>query len=165
MSLALEPMKASDWEEVRAIYADGIATGMATFETEPPDWESWNADHLSACRLVAVEAGQILGWAGLSPVSDRCAYAGVAEVSIYVRADRRGRGVGNALLKALVAASERAGIWTLQAGMFGDNAASIALHEACGFRAVGVRERLGKLDGVWRDVLLMERRSDVTGMD
>jgi phosphinothricin acetyltransferase len=161
--LTVEAMTAADWPAVRAIYEAGIATGDATFETAAPAWEAWDAAHRPDCRLVAWQGGQVLGWAALSPVSGRCVYAGVAEVSVYVAAAARRQGVGRTLLQALVAASEAAGIWTLQAGIFPENEASIALHKRCGFRAVGVRERLGELHGRWRDVVLMERRSDVVG--
>jgi phosphinothricin acetyltransferase len=149
---------------VRTIYQQGIATGNATFETETPTWEAWDAGHLPTCRLVAGKDGRIVGWAALSPVSGRCVYAGVAEVSVYVAADARGQGIGKALLSALVEASEQEGIWTLQAGIFPENEASIALHKRCGFRVLGRQERLGQMDGVWRDVLLMERRSNVVGV-
>ena len=152
-----------DWDAVRAIYAEGIATGHATFETEPPAWERWNAKHLPTGRLVALGDDRVLGWAALSPVSDRCVYAGVAEVSVYVAEPARGLGIGRALLDALVTASEAAGIWTLQAGIFPENAASLAIHSTCGFRVVGVRQRLGQHQGRWRDALLLERRSTVVG--
>ncbi len=152
-------MKAAHWPAVRAIYAEGIATGNATFETEVPPWEAWDAAHLVPCRLVARAGDRLLGWAALTPVSGRCVYAGVAEVSVYVTATARGQGIGTGLLGALVEASEQSGIWTLQAGIFPENEASLALHRACGFRRVGIRERIGCLDGVWRDVVLMERRS------
>jgi phosphinothricin acetyltransferase len=162
MNYVIEEMKPVDWEQVRAIYLAGIATGIATFETAAPAWEKWDAGHLRKMRLVARDAaGTILGWAALSPVSDRCVYGGVAEVSVYV--GERGRGVGRALLDALVAASEREGIWTLQAGVFPENEASIRLHLRCGFREVGRRERIGKLNGAWRDTLLLERRSRNVG--
>lgn len=161
---AVDSMEPSDWPRVRAIYEEGIRTGHATFETTVPAWEAWDASHLGAPRLVARDGDGVLGWAALTPVSDRCAYGGVAEVSVYVAEDVRGRGVGRRLLDALVAASEEVGIWTLQAGMFPENRASLALHEAAGFRVVGTRERLGKLDGRWRDVLLLERRSDRVGV-
>ncbi len=162
--LAITPMRPEDWPTVREIYRQGIATGDATFERDAPDWESWDRAHLGACRLVARCEGRVIGWAALGPVSRRRVYAGVAEVSIYVEAAARGQGVGKALLHALVQQSEQAGIWTLQAGVFPENAASIALHKRCGFREVGRRERLGQLDGVWRDVLLLERRSKVVGV-
>jgi phosphinothricin acetyltransferase len=162
--LIVEGIKAGDWDAVRAIYQEGIATGNATFETSVPAWEAWDAAHLRDCRFVARQDGRVVGWAALSPASGRCVYAGVAEVSIYVAASARGKGVGKALLRALVDASERQGIWTLQAGIFPENEASIGLHEVCGFRVVGRRERLGQLDGLWRDVVLMERRSEVVGV-
>jgi len=164
----LRPMTDADWRAVRKIYGEGIATANATFETELPDWNHWDGNHLRACRLVAEEsqAGgkRILGWAALSPVSRRRVYAGVAEVSVYVATNAQGRGLGKALLQALVEESERCGLWSLQASIFPENVASIALHKSCGFREVGVRQRLGKLGGVWRDVLLMERRSSITGI-
>jgi L-amino acid N-acyltransferase YncA len=158
----IEPMRADDWPDVRRIYEEGIATGDATFETSAPDWPEWDAAHHAEPRLVARSAGAMVGWAALSPVSRRAVYAGVAEVSVYVSAAARGRGVGRALLRALVAASEAHGVWTLQAGIFPENVASVRLHESCGFRAVGRRERIGRLRGRWRDVLLLERRSRTT---
>jgi phosphinothricin acetyltransferase len=157
-------MTAGDWDDVRAIYLEGIATGNATFEKSAPDWERWNAGHWQRCRLLARAAGEALGWVALSPVSGRCVYGGVAEVSVYVAGRARGRGIGWRLLSELVAASERHGIWTLQASIFPENRASIALHQRAGFRIVGVRERLGSMDGRWRDVMLMERRSAVVGV-
>jgi phosphinothricin acetyltransferase len=157
-SVAVEPMRADDWPEVRAIYEAGIATGDATFETAVPSWEEWDATHLSEHRLVAREHGGLVGWAALSPVSTRCVYEGVAENSVYVAPSAAGRGVGRALLSALVESAERAGIWTIQAGIFPENAASLALHARCGFRVVGVRERLGRHNGRWRDVVFLERR-------
>jgi L-amino acid N-acyltransferase YncA len=157
-------MRDEDWDAVRAIYREGIATGNATFETDVPEWEAWDKGHLCACRLVAKADGRVVGWAALNPYSSRRAYAGVAGLSIYVSATARGQGIGRALLGALIEASERAGLWTLQAGIFPENAASLALHRACGFREVGRRERIGQLNGVWRDVVLMERRSKVVGI-
>ncbi len=154
----------ADWPAVRRIYEEGIATGEATFETEAPSWERWDASHLAACRLVATEGGAVVGWAALSPVSDRCVYGGVAEVSVYVGESARGRGIGRALLDALVTASEAAGMWTLQAGIFPGNVASVTLHERCGFRVVGRRERIGRQHGVWRDTLILERRSARVGL-
>jgi len=156
---AIQPMTAAHWPAVRAIYEQGIATGHATFETAAPTWEAWDAGHLAGHRLVAAAGGRVVGWAALSPVSDRCAHAGVAEASVYVAADAAGRGLGRALLGRLVAGAEAAGIWTVQAGIFPENRASLALHRRCGFRTVGVRERLGRLNGRWRDVVLLERRS------
>jgi phosphinothricin acetyltransferase len=163
MDLLIAPMTAADWPQVRAIYADGIASGLATFETEPPHWEPWDAGHLPHSRLVARREGRVVGWAALAPVSRRACYAGVAEISVYVAADGRGRGVGTALLRALVAESERHGVWTLQGATFAENAASLRLQAACGFRVVGRRERIAKRDGVWRDTVLTERRSVAVG--
>lgn len=160
--MLVRELVAADWPRVRAIYEDGIASGDATFETEAPSWEEWDAGHL-ALRLVAERDGDVVGWAALSAVSDRCVYQGVAEASVYVAEAARGAGVGRALLEEIVARSEEAGIWTLQAGIFPENEASLRLHRACGFREVGVRERLGEVEGVWRDVLLLERRSGVVG--
>jgi L-amino acid N-acyltransferase YncA len=153
------PLRPDDWPAVHAIYEAGIATGNATFETTVPEWAAWDAAHLAEHRLVARLDGRVVGWTALAPVSDRCAYAGVAEDSIYVAPEAQGRGVGRALLTAVVASAERGGIWTVQTGIFPENRASVRLHEACGFRVVGVRERLGQLHGRWRDVLLLERRS------
>ncbi len=152
-------MRTADWPAVRSIYAEGIATGHVTFETEPPEWEDWDAGHSTELRLVAVEAGQVVGWAAASGVSERCCYGGVVEHSVYVSQGCRGRGIGALLLQALVSLSERQGNWTMQTGIFPENVASVGLHEACGFRLVGSRERLGQLHGVWRDVLLFEFRS------
>jgi L-amino acid N-acyltransferase YncA len=160
MGLAVEPMSASDWPQVAEIYRQGLETGHATFETEVPSYAAWDESHLEEARLVARVDGAIVGWAALSPVSDRCVYGGVAEDSVYVAPAAGGRGVGRALLAELVRRAESAGIWTLQAGIFPENAVSLTLHERCGFRIVGRRERLGKHRGVWRDVLLVERRSD-----
>ncbi len=165
MPHTIDHMQESDWEAVGAIYQEGIATGNATFETTVPAWKTWNSGHLEFPRLVSRGHPGISGWAALSPVSGRCVYSGVAEVSVYVAANQRGKGVGLALLRALVEKSEQAGIWTLQAGILAENAASVALHLKAGFRIVGTRERLGKLHGVWRDVLLLERRSHVVGLD
>jgi L-amino acid N-acyltransferase YncA len=157
-------MGAEHADAVLAIYAEGIATGDATFETAAPDWVSFDAAKLPENRFVAVDDdGVVLGWVAVSRVSDRCVYGGVVEHSVYVAEAARGRGVGRALLTELIASTEAAGIWTLQSGVFGENEASLALHRACGFRVVGVRERLGRLDGRWRDVVLLERRSRVVG--
>ena len=172
--MEVHPLTATHWPQVRAIYAEGIATGQATFTTELPTWQAWDTAHLAAARLVALPdaaaaagssgAANVLGWAALSPVSGRSVYAGVAEVSVYVAAAARGRGVGRALLAALVAAAETQGLWTLQASIFPENTASLVLHERSGFRRVGRRERIGQLAGVWRDTLLLERRSSVVGI-
>lgn len=158
-------MTATDWPAVRAIYEEGIATGNSTFETTTPDWAAWDAAHRPDCRLVARHHERVIGWTALTPVSSRLVYGGVAEDSIYVAAAARGRGVGRALLAALVDASEAAGIWTLQAGIFPENAASLALHLACGFQIVGRRQRISFHQGAWRDFMLLERRSDRIGID
>ncbi len=176
MKYPILPMPPELWPAVREIYREGIATGNATFETELPDWEKWDAGHRRDCRLVAfapfaedselvipLEKLTVLGWAALSPVSARRVYAGVAEVSVYVSAAARGRGIGKALLEALVHESEANGIWTLQAGIFPENTASIGLHQSCGFQKVGIRRRIGKLREAWRDLLLLERRSEAIG--
>jgi phosphinothricin acetyltransferase len=164
LGLRIEALQPADWPQVADIYAEGIATGNATFETAPPTWERFDASHLVGHRLVARAAGgEVVAWAALAPVSDRCAYAGVAEESIYVAASARGQGVGRRLLAALLEGAEQAGIWTVQTGIFPENTASVALHRRCGFRVVGVRERIGQLHGRWRDVLLLERRSTVVG--
>jgi L-amino acid N-acyltransferase YncA len=158
------PMRVDDWPAVREIYEQGIATGDATFDTEASDWEGWDAGHLRPCRLVARnEAGEVVAWAALSPVQRKSAYRGVAEGSLYVREDARGTGVGRRLSEAMIEAAEAAGIWTLELWIFPENRASIALCESLGFRIVGVRERIGKREGRWRDVVVMERRSDAVG--
>ncbi len=165
MTLQIDPMLSADWTEVRAIYMEGIATRQATFEIQTPSWEAWDTAHLSSARLVARQDKTLVGWAALSPVSVRQVHAGVAEVSVYVAQSQRGVGVGRRLLEALIAASEANGIWSLQAVMFPENAGSVALHRRCGFRDVGHRERIASLDGVWRDTILLERRSQSTGID
>jgi phosphinothricin acetyltransferase len=164
MSVTIDKMAPDDWPAVRDIYLEGIATGNATFETDAPEWEQWNASHLEHCRLVARDGERVLGWAALSPVSRRKVYAGIAEVSIYVAAEAQGRGIGKLLLQSLIEDSETHGLWTLQTGIFPENAPSIALHKACGFREVGLRRRIGKLGDRWRDVVLMERRSARVGI-
>jgi L-amino acid N-acyltransferase YncA len=162
----IERMQPGHWEGVRAVYLEGLATGDASFETEAPEWERWDATHLRCCRLVALEGGRVAGWAALSPVSPRKVYEGVAEVSVYVASEFRGKGLGRALLSALVEESEAGGVWTLQAGVFPENVASVALHLACGFREVGRRERIGRAKGGrWRDTLLLERRSRAAGVE
>lgn len=163
MNFEIDTMQPSDWNVVRAIYREGIETHNATFETEVPDWESWDAGHLPFARLVARDVSGILGWAALSPVSKRTCYAGVAEASIYVARRSWRSGIGRALLEALIRASEERGVWTLQASIFPENAASLALVKRCGFREIGRRERIAKLDGVWRDTVLLERRSGIAG--
>ena len=165
MDFVIDSLLTQDWELVRAIYLEGISTGQATFETEAPDWERWDAGHLPQCRIVARSGDGILGWAALSPVSSREVYAGVAEVSVYVAASARGFGVGGALMRALIEASERQGVWTLQSSIFPENHASVALHLKHGFREVGRRERIARRHGVWRDTVVLERRSRVAGVD
>ena len=160
----LDAMLYRDWEAVKKIYEEGIATGNATFQAVAPGWDDWNSSHLQHSRIVARQGDEILGWAGLTPVSYRCVYAGVAEVSVYVSGRARGQGIGKQLLQKLIDESETNGIWTLQAGIFPENTASIKIHEACGFRKLGIRERIGKMDGVWRDSLLLERRSKKVGI-
>ena len=164
MDLQIRALKPADWPEVRRIYAEGIATQNATFETVIPEWHLWDAAHRKDCRIVANEGSQVLGWAALSGVSSRKVYAGVAEVSVYVGTSGRGRGVGKLLLQSIIRESEAAGIWTLQAGIFPENAVSIALHKSCGFREVGVRKRVAQLAGIWRDVMSLERRSKLVGV-
>lgn len=164
-TVAIGKMACEDWEKVRAIYLEGIASGQATFETEAPVWEAWDRSHLPFARLVARHGDALLGWAALSAVSQRQAYSGVAEVSVYVARRNRGQGVGQALLKSLIAESEAHGIWTLQAVMFPENRASVALHLRCGFREVGRRERIGRLKGEWRNTILLERRSREIGTE
>jgi L-amino acid N-acyltransferase YncA len=159
-AIQLRDLRPTDWPEVASIFEAGIETGNATFETEAPSWDAWDSSHLRSHRLVAVEEGRIVGWAALSPVSERCCYSGVAEDGIYMAPRAQGRGVGQMLLERLVGEAERAGIWTIQAGIFPENVASVRLHMRCGFRIVGVRERLGRMHGEWRDVLLLERRSE-----
>ena len=155
----LRPLDRSDWPAVAEIYREGIQTRLATFEVEVPSWDAWDAAHLPRHQLVAVEAEEVVGWAALSAASSRACYVGVAEDSVYVAANRQGRGVGRALLDELVAGSERDGIWTIQTSIFPENRASLALHLRCGFRVVGVRDRIAQLDGVWRDALSLERRA------
>lgn len=155
---AVRAMTPADWPAVRSIYEAGIATGNATFETTAPDWTHWDAGHLAEHRLVAERSGVVVGWVALSPVSDRCAYAGVVEHSVYVDPAHQRAGIGLLLLRTLLDATDAAGFWTVQTGIFPENIASLALHERCGFRMVGRRERIGRLDGVWRDTLLLERR-------
>jgi phosphinothricin acetyltransferase len=165
MSFIIDRMSAEDWEQVRAVYLEGIATGHATFETQAPAWEEWNARHLPYSRLVARDGETVKGWAALSPVSSRFVYAGVAEISVYVGQSHRGEGIGKALLDALISDSENNGIWSLQAGIFPENSRSITMHKQSGFREVGKRERIGKMNGIWRDTVLLERRSKVVGAD
>ncbi|HEX3282490.1 MAG TPA: GNAT family N-acetyltransferase [Pyrinomonadaceae bacterium] len=155
----------ADWPAVRAIYLEGIATGDATFETGAPAWDAWDVSHFPAPRLVAVLSEKVIGWAALSRVSSRAVYAGVGEVSVYVGNEARGIGIGRTLLEQLVSEAEVHNIWTLQASIFPENTASLALHKSCGFREVGRRERIGKMEGIWRDTVLLERRSGRAGID
>jgi phosphinothricin acetyltransferase len=155
----VEALTAADWAAVSAIYAEGIETRNATFETQVPTWDEWDAAHLVEGRLVARRDDEVIGWAALSPVSGRCCYRGVVENSVYVARGAQSQGIGRALLNELVRLAEEAGFWTIQTGVFPENPASLQLHLSCGFRVVGVRERLGRLDGVWRDVVFLERRS------
>jgi len=165
MSAIVSEFNPEDWRHVREIYEEGIESGDATFETQVPAWDEWDKLHLSYCRLVVRQNSKILAWAALSPISERCIYGGVAEVSIYVSQNWRSKGIGTLLLNALIKESEKKGIWILQAGIFPENKASVKLHLKCGFREVGVREKLGKHKGVWRDVLYLERRSRCVGID
>jgi L-amino acid N-acyltransferase YncA len=160
-------MNAEDWPSVARIYREGIATGNATFERTVPGWEQWRSARIEdPCLVARGESGEVLGWAALSPVSSRAVYRGVGEVGVYIDQSHSRRGIGRLLLSALIESSERAGFWALQAGIFPENEGSIALHESCGFRCVGTRERLGQMpDGRWRDVVLYERRSNVVGRD
>ena len=161
--MELRDLRPDDWPEVARIFEEGIRTGVATFETEVPSWEAWDAAHLAEHRLVAVRDGRIVGWIALAPVSSRCCYEGVAEVSAYVAEEARGEGVGRELLAALIESSERAGIWTLETGVFPENTPSLTLLQRFGFRVVGTRERIGRMHGMWRDVVFLERRSEVVG--
>lgn len=159
----IDVMKANDWTQVAEIYRCGIETGNATFETEVPTWTHWDQNHMPDFRLVGRIDDEIVGWAALSQVSKRHVYRGVVEESIYVAPNQQGKGIGKQLLQELISRAENAGIWTIQTGIFPENVASVALHEKCGFRIIGTRERIGQLDGVWRDVYFMERRSTVAG--
>lgn len=163
-TITIRAMERSDWQAVSKIYEEGIATGFATFETSIPTYESWDAAHMNSCRLIATENEKILGWAALSPVSSRCVYGGIGEVSIYVGKDSRGKGAGRLLMNALIKESEAEGLWTIQSGIFPENKGSIELHKKVGFRFIGKRERVGKLDGEWKDNLLFERRSETVGI-
>lgn len=157
--MEIRNLLAADWEQVRLIYEKGINTGNATFQTTTPSWKDWNQSHLDSCRIVSENDNGLTGWAALTPVSSRCVYAGVAEVSVYVDPAHSGRGIGLALLNELVHLSETEGIWTLQAGIFPENISSLRIHEKAGFRLLGIREKIGKQNGIWRDTALLERRS------
>lgn len=163
--IILRPMLAADWPSVAKIYEEGIATGIATFETKVPTFKDWDNAHMANCRFVAKSGAMTLGWAALSPVSSRCVYGGVAEVSIYIGKKSRGKGIGRLLLEHLITSSEKEGIWTLQSGIFPSNIGSIKVHKAVGFRRIGKRKRIGKLNGHWIDNILFERRSTVVGVN
>ncbi|MCD0465200.1 GNAT family N-acetyltransferase [Flavobacterium sp. ENC] len=157
--MEIRKLSVEDWQQVKSIYEKGIETGNATFQTSAPSWEDWNLSHLTSCRIVIENDNRLIGWAALTPVSSRCVYAGVAEVSVYVDPEQSGKGIGLLLLNELVKRSEAEGIWTLQAGIFPENKASIRIHEKAGFRILGIREKIGKQNGIWRDTALLERRS------
>lgn len=161
MNIIIREMKKNDWEAVSRIYKDGVETKTATFQQDVPDYAEWNREHMKDCRYVAVNPeGEIVGWTALTPVSSRCVYQGVAEVSVYVDPLAKGRGIGKALLLRLIDASEEAGIWTLQSSIISSNTASIRLHKKCGFRLIGYREKIAKdMDGIWQNIVLLERRS------
>jgi L-amino acid N-acyltransferase YncA len=161
----ISAMLPEHWEPVKKIYEEGIATGNATFQTSAPSWEDWDGSHMKNCRIIATENNEVLGWAALTPVSSRCVYAGVAEVSVYVATKARGKKIGSLLLQELTVQSEQNGIWTLQSGIFPENKASITIHEKNGFRVMGYREKIGKMGNVWRDNVILERRSQIIGVD
>lgn len=165
MDYKIDEMRPLDWKQVSSVYLEGIETGKATFQTELPTWENWNNGHISSCRLVIRLDSDVLGWGALSPTSSRCVYSGVAEVSIYIGEKYRGQGLGGILLQDLIKLSEENGFWTLQSGIIKENTASILLHEKCGFRKIGIREKVAKMsNGKWHDVVLMERRSKVVAI-
>ena len=163
--MEIKPITKDNFSEVIEIYKQGLATNIATFQNDSPQWEEWDKGHLDFCRISIYDNDKMVGWASLTPVSSRCVYAGVAEVSIYIAKDERGKGVGKTLLAELIQQSEENGIWTLQSGIFAENESSIKLHEKCEFRLVGYREKIGKKNGVWKDNVLMERRSKNIGID
>lgn len=162
-AVIVRSMLASDWFDVIEIYKDGLNTGHAGFIHNIPSWEEWDNSHIKSCRLVCELEHRVVGWAALSPVSERCVYAGVAEVSVYMSSKCRGIGLGKKLLKQIIGCSEHAEIWTLQSGIFSENEASLAIHQQMGFRQVGFRERIGQVNGIWRDVILLEKRSRLIG--
>ena len=162
--MEIQQLTEKHWPEASAIYQSGLATGNANFSSQVPGWEEWDIAHLKTCRLVMSDGGKVLGWAALTAISDRCVYSGVAEISVYVDEGARGKGIGRELLKAIVEESEKNNLWTLEARIFAENLASIKIHQANGFRIVGRRERIGQLNGVWRDIILLERRSNTRGL-
>lgn len=164
INMEIRKLQAEHYPQVAAIYLQGIATRLATFQTEATDWATWDSSHLLIGRIAAFENNDMVGWAALSPVSSRCVYAGVAEVSIYIADNYRGKGIGKALLLNLIEESEAEGLWTLQSGIFAENVSSIKLHEQCGFRMIGYREKIGKKDGIWKDNIILERRSKIVGI-
>ena len=161
----LDELGPEDWPQVTQIYQEGIATGHATFQAQVPPWKEWDRSHRKDCRIVLRRGAKLLGWAALSPVSGRCVYGGVAEVSVYVASSCRGQGLGSVLLSELIRRSEEAGLWTLEAGIFPENMASLRIHQNLGFRVVGTRAGIGQMSGRWRDVVLLERRSSRVGVD
>lgn len=163
--MEIRPITKDNFSEVVEIYKQGLATNIATFQNDLPQWEDWNKGHLDFCRISIYENNKMLGWTALTPVSSRCVYAGVAEVSVYIAQNERGKGIGKILLNELIKQSEANGIWTLQSGIFSENQSSIRLHEKCGFRMVGFREKIGKKNGIWKDNILMEHRSKNIGVD
>ncbi len=163
--MEIQEMLPHHWDAVKEIYLQGIATKNSTFQTEAPSWQEWNESHLPTLRYIILINEVVAGWAALTPVSGRCVYAGVAEVSVYIHKDYRGKGIGASLLQKLITESENQNIWTLQSGIFPENKASIGLHEKHGFRTIGYRERIGKMNGIWRDTVLLERRSKIIGQD
>jgi L-amino acid N-acyltransferase YncA len=164
MDFVIDKMKKEDWNEVAAIYREGISTGNSTLETDAPEWEEWNERYMSDCRLVARTGNDVVGWIALIPASRKPIYRGVAEISLYVKESLRGQGIGKALLRAVIEESEKIGMWTLQGMILPENRQSIALCKGCGFREVGYREHIGQREGIWRDVILMERRSKIVGV-
>jgi len=165
MEIIFRPMTEDDWKSVSEIYKQGIDAGNATFQQEIPTYTDWDSGHSKSCRLLAIKENEIIGWAALTPVSGRCVYAGVAEVSVYVSDKYRGHKIGYKLLEKLIIESENEKLWTLQAGIFPENIASLKIHEKLGFRKIGYRERIGKMKGIWRDTVLFERRSKLIGID
>src|SRR5687768_2117564 len=163
--MKFQELTSKHWAQVKDIYEQGIATGNATFQTASPSWEEWDSSHVKTSRIVVTENNEVLGWAAITPVSGRCVYAGVGEVSVYVAANAQGRGLGKALLQELIKQSEADGFWTLTAGIFPENKGSLKIHEKAGFKVLGIRERIGKMNGKWRDTVLLERRSEVVGKD